>query len=83
MREIMEYDNIKPNIEVLNHFKDKFKEQLGQLYYGTMYVLPLSVEGEEFLEYLYNEGWIDKYGCNVYLQEYKKELYNVILVNND
>lgn len=79
----MYYEDIKPHKKVLDYFKDKFKQELDQLYYGTIYFLPLTIEGEEFREYLYNEEWIGKYGCKEYLQEYKGELYNVILVNND
>lgn len=68
---------------VYKHFLSKFKEEISQLYYGDMYLLSVDEEGEEFLEYLYDDIGIMKYGCKVYTEEFEDELYNVVLVNND
>lgn len=77
----MEY-NLPPK-EVLNYFNDLFKEELDALYYGNLYVLPLTEEGEEFYNYLINEEEICRYGCYTYLKYFNGEPYNIILVNND
>ena len=60
-----------------------FEENLNDLYYPDLYVLPLTQEGEIIREYLYNDELIGRYGAYEHTIEFENELYNVILVNND
>ena len=72
-----------PPKEVTEHFCKMFKEELDCLYYGDIYILTLDEEGEEFLEYLYDEKGVLRYGCYIYTRKFKGEFYNIVLVNND
>jgi hypothetical protein len=72
---------------------EMFKDELDGLFYPTLYVLPVTQEGEIIREYLWNYHFdkddkciwqsIGRYGCSEYNFEYKGELFLAILVNND
>ena len=70
-----------------------FKNELNNLYYPDMYILPLTPEGEEILEYISDYQYNDKgqliwdsiyrYGAYTINVKYEGDIFNVILVNND
>jgi hypothetical protein len=61
----------------------KFENELSQLYYGDLYILPLTVEGEEYRMMLFEKYWIGQYGAYEINFTYNGEVYLAILVNND
>jgi len=63
--------------------KEKYKLELDQLYHGELVVLPLTQEGEEQREHLYETQRIGRYGCDEYNFTFKGNVYLAILVNND
>lgn len=70
-----------------------FKEDLDQLYYPDLIILPLTQEGEEQREWLVNyqhdedgkllHQSIFHYGAKEHNFKYNNEIYLAILVNND
>jgi hypothetical protein len=61
----------------------RYKEEMDCLNYPSLYVLPLSVEGEVELERLYNEEQIGHYGAYEKNFEYDNETFLAVIVNND
>jgi hypothetical protein len=67
--------------------------ELDNLYYPDLYILPLTIEGEQRREYLYEyhhdpngnliHQSIHRYGAYEYNFNYMGEIYLAILVNND
>jgi hypothetical protein len=85
--------NLELPIGIYKYCQDLFKNKLDNLYYPDMYILPLTPEGEEILEYISDYHHDDKgqmvwdsiyrYGAHTVNVKYQDETYNVILVNND
>lgn len=82
---------LPPKID--EYANEYFKEELNNLYHPDLYILPLTVEGEEQREYLINyhhdsKGnlmWqsVYRYGAYEYNFTFENETYLAILVNND
>jgi len=79
------YDIDVPQVDknVYEHANELYKEDLDMLYYGDLYVIPITLEGEEYRMYLYEECWIGSYGAYERNFTYGGEIYLAILVNND
>ncbi len=76
-------DTVDVSREVVQHATKLFELDLSELYYGSLYVLPLTQEAEMYREMLYKEGEIWRYGAYEINFKYKDETYLAILVNND
>jgi len=80
-------------IGVEKYASELFKEELDQLYYPDLIVLPLTQEGEQQREWIINYQHDDegnlihqsvfRYGAHEHNFEYKGETFLAILVNND
>jgi len=77
---------------IYKYCDDLLSEQMSNLYYPSMYIFPLTPEGEDLYDYIstyqIENGecvWysIFAYGAYAYNVEYEGEIYNVVLVNND
>ena len=79
------YDIIVPYIhrDVYKFVSELYKDDLDMLYYGDLYVIPITLEGEEYRIHLYEECCIGSYGAYEHNFIYNGEIYLVILVNND
>ena len=75
------YPTVDP--DVIHHANDMFGLAVSELYYGDLYVLPLTQDAEEYREMLYNVYDIGRYGAYEINFKYKSETYIAILVNND
>jgi len=69
--------------EVLEKVNYLLAGEILNLYYPDVHVLPITVEGEVYREYLYSDNYIFRYGCYEYTLNFKGEIYTIILVNND
>lgn len=80
-------------VGIYEYCSDLLKNELDNLYYPNMYILPLTPDGEEIFDYIsdyqYNDNgeliWdsIFRYGAYPRNVKYQGEIFNVILVNND
>lgn len=77
------YDVPYVHNDVYKYVSKLYKEELVQLYYGDLYVIPITLEGEEYRMYLHDECCIGSYGAYESNFTYDGEVYLVILVNND
>ena len=76
-------DTMDVSGEVVQHAVKLFELELSELYYGSLYILPLTQEAEMYREMLYKEGDIGRYGAYEINFKYKNETFLAILVNND
>ena len=80
-------------IGIYKYCENLLKNELDNLYYPDMYILPLTPDGEEILEYISDYQYDDKgqlvwdsiyrYGAHTINVMYEGDVFNVILVNND
>ena len=77
---------------IAGHCFKVFEDELNCLYYPSVYIFPLTPEGEELYDYIthyhFENGkmvWesVYRYGAHAYNMEFEGEIYNVVLVNND
>lgn len=89
IEKVMTFEKLQKRIEselppnILHFVKNKFEVELLNLYYPSIYIIPLSVDGEQYREYLQTEWQICEYGCSEYNFEFDNTTYLAILVNND
>ena len=68
---------------MLEYVSKKFKHELDQMYYPSIYVFPVDQDGEVEREKLINELDIYRYGAKEINFIHDNELYIAILINND
>ncbi len=68
---------------MVEYASKKFKHELDQMYYPSLYVFPVDQDGEVEREKLINDLDIYRYGAKEINFDYQGELHVAILVNND
>lgn len=95
MKNIIDFDLLDSvlvsEINVLNEIekdvylyaRDLFADFLCGLYHPDLYILPISIEGETYRDFLYDEYDIARYGAYEINIKHNGVDYLCIIVNND
>jgi len=80
------YRNLDVPKEVNSWAWEYHKDFIDSLYYPNVYVFPLTPEGEELMSLFFTEGIISyRYGAYTMTNicELDREIYNIVIENND